>query len=100
MEGLAAFAAAFGLIALLELGDKTQLLLISLATKHPPAPVIAGAFLGETAVTAIGVAIGVAAAATVPFLAIQVASGILFIAIGLWNLRPEKTAEASNTPLM
>lgn len=98
MEGLAAFAAAFGLIALLELGDKTQLLLISLATKHPPAPVIAGAFLGETAVTAIGVAIGVAAAATVPFLAIQVASGILFIAIGLWNLRPEKPADAEPTP--
>lgn len=98
MEGPAAFAVAFALIALLELGDKTQLLLISLATKHPPAPVIAGAFLGETAVTAIGVAIGVAAAAIVPFLAIQVASGILFIAIGLWNLRPGKESAAEEKP--
>ncbi len=98
MEGLAAFAAAFGLIALLELGDKTQLLIISLSTKHPPASVVAGAFLGEAAVTAIGVGIGVAAAAIVPFLAIQVASGILFIAIGLWNLRPERPAEAEPKP--
>ncbi|HEY4704763.1 MAG TPA: TMEM165/GDT1 family protein [Thermoplasmata archaeon] len=98
MEGSAAFAAAFGLIALLELGDKTQLLLISLGTKHPPGPVIAGAFLGETAVTAIGVAIGVAAAAIVPFLAIQVASGILFIGIGLWNLRPEREGDPERAP--
>ena len=49
MEGVTAFGAAFAVVALLELGDKTQLLVISLATRHAALPIAAGAFLGETA---------------------------------------------------
>ena len=95
MEGLSEFAAAFILVALLELGDKTQLLLISLATKHPPLPLIAGAAIGETAVTAIGVGIGVAIIAVVPVLALKLVSGALFIAVGVWNLiAKDEKAEA------
>jgi len=86
VEGLSAFAAAFILVGLLELGDKTQLLLISLATKHRPLPLIAGAAIGETAVTAIGVGIGVAIIAVIPILALKLVSGALFIVVGLWNL--------------
>ena len=48
MEGIAPFAAAFLLISVMELGDKTQLLVISLSTKHRPLSVAAGAFLGES----------------------------------------------------
>jgi len=95
VEGLSEFAAAFILVALLELGDKTQLLLISLATKHPPLPLIAGAAIGETAVTAIGVGIGVAIIAVVPVLALKLVSGALFIAVGVWNLiAKDEKAEA------
>ncbi|OGS51450.1 MAG: hypothetical protein A3K65_06375 [Euryarchaeota archaeon RBG_16_68_12] len=97
MEGLSAFAATFVLVGLLELGDKTQLLLISLATKHRPLPIIAGAALGETAVTAIGVGVGAAIVAVVPVVALKLASGALFIGIGLWNLlakEKEATAES------
>lgn len=90
MEGAAAFAAAFLLISIMELGDKTQLLVISLSTKHPMIPVAAGAALGEIAVTAIGVAIGIAIATAVPILYVQVLSGALFIGFGLWALRPER----------
>jgi len=32
-----------GLVALAELGDKTQLVCMILATRHPPAPVLLGA---------------------------------------------------------
>jgi len=97
VEGLSAFAATFVLVGLLELGDKTQLLLISLATKHRPLPIIAGAALGETAVTAIGVGVGAAIVAVVPVVALKLASGALFIGIGLWNLlakEKEATAES------
>lgn len=97
MEGLSAFVATFALVGLLELGDKTQLLLISLATKHPAFPIIAGAALGETAVTAIGVGVGAAIVAVVPVVVLKLASGALFIGIGLWNLlarEKEATAES------
>ena len=46
MEGLVAFGTALGLIALLELGDKTQMLTISLAARRPWAPVLGGAATG------------------------------------------------------
>lgn len=93
MEGLTPLAAALGLVLVLELGDKTQLATISLATNHPRLPVFAGAATALVLVTAVGAAIG---AALVAFLeawlpAIQIGGGILFIAFGLWTyFRPEE----------
>lgn len=46
MEGLAPFLASFGLVALLELGDKSQLVTLALASRHPWRPVFFGASLG------------------------------------------------------
>ena len=88
MEGALPFATALGLIALLELGDKTQLVTISLATRHPWKDVLAGAVLGLVAATAIGAAVGgVLAAALGAWLTyIKIAGGILFIGIGVWTV--------------
>ena len=88
MEGLVAFGTAFGLIAILELGDKTQLLTISLATRHPWAAVLAGAAVGLVAATAVGATIGglMAAALTNSLTLIRVAGGLVFIALGTWTI--------------
>jgi putative Ca2+/H+ antiporter (TMEM165/GDT1 family) len=88
MEGVVAFGAALGLIALLELGDKTQLVTISLATRHPWAEVLAGAVLGLAAATAIGAAVGgLLATALGSWLTyIKIGGGILFILIGVWTV--------------
>jgi putative Ca2+/H+ antiporter (TMEM165/GDT1 family) len=88
MEGVVAFLAALGLVALLELGDKTQLVTISLATRHPPAQVLAGSIVGLVAATAIGAAVGgVLAAELGTWLTyIKIGGGLLFIAIGVWTL--------------
>ncbi len=98
MEGVSAFLAAFALVGLLEIGDKTMLLMISLATKYPPVPTIAGGILGETAVTAIGVGIGAVIVAFIPILAIKLLSGALFIAVGLWNLAVKEKEESGPDP--
>lgn len=86
MESLVVFATTLGLIALLELGDKTQLVTISLATRYPWSKVLAGAAVGLTGATVIGAAIGgLLAAALGPWLQlIKVAGGILFIGLGIW----------------
>lgn len=88
MEDLAAFAAALGLVALLELGDKTQLVTISLATKHPWRGVLAGAVVGLVAATAVGAAVGgILAAALGAWLTyIKIGGGVLFILIGVWTV--------------
>lgn len=85
MEGVVAFVAALGLVAVLELGDKTQLVTISLATRHPWKQVLAGAAVGLTAATAIGAAVGGVLAATLGawLTYIKIAGGILFIVIGV-----------------
>lgn len=88
MEGAVAFGAAFGLVALLELGDKTQLVTISLATRHPWKDVLVGAVLGLVAATAIGAAVGGILATTLGawLTYIKIAGGILFIVIGVWTV--------------
>jgi putative Ca2+/H+ antiporter (TMEM165/GDT1 family) len=88
MESAVAFFAALGLVALLELGDKTQLVTISLATRHSWAEVLAGAIVGLVAATAIGAAVGglVATALGAWLTYIKVGGGVLFIAIGVWTV--------------
>lgn len=101
MEGLVPLAAALGLVALLELGDKTQLATISLATRHPWAPVLAGAVAGLTIVTALGAAVGGALAAYLAawLPAIKVGGGLLFIVFGLWGyLTPEDEQISTSEP--
>lgn len=103
MEGLVAFGAALGLIALLELGDKTQMLTISLAARRPWAAVLAGAATGLVAATAVGAAIGgvLAAALTGWLPLIKVAGGLVFIAIGAWTIiREGKRHETPDAPVL
>ncbi len=88
VEGAVAFLSALGLIALLELGDKTQLVTISLATRHPSKPVLTGAVVGLVAATAIGAAIGgILATALGAWLTyIKIGGGVLFIFMGGWTI--------------
>lgn len=88
MEGAIAFFSALGLVALLELGDKTQLVTISLATRHPWKEVLAGAVLGLVAATAVGAAVGGILATTLGawLTYIKLGGGILFILIGVWTV--------------
>lgn len=90
MEGVVPFAAALGLIVVLELGDKTQLATISLASRHPWPPVLVGASMGLVLVTAIGTAAGTVLAQILAgwITAIQIGGGVLFILFGLGSLRP------------
>ncbi|MEW6213355.1 MAG: TMEM165/GDT1 family protein [Acidobacteriota bacterium] len=73
----------FGVIFLAEMGDKTQLAAMTLAsqTKSPWA-VLAGASLALAAVSAIGVAVGSALGHYLPLEWIKRAAGVAFILIG------------------
>ena len=88
MEGLLAFATALGLIAVMELGDKTQLVTISLAARHPWKEVLAGTILGLVGTTAIGAAIGaILATAMGSWLTyIRLVGGAVFIVLGAWTI--------------
>jgi putative Ca2+/H+ antiporter (TMEM165/GDT1 family) len=78
------FITAFGLIFLAELGDKTQLAAIAMASQTgKPWHVFLGAALALAAVTFIGVFLGVGLAKVVPTAIIQRVAGVLFVAFGV-----------------
>jgi putative Ca2+/H+ antiporter (TMEM165/GDT1 family) len=86
MTAFVALAAAFTLVALGELGDKTQLLVVSLSARHSRLAVLGGAIVGEAVMAAVAVALGLVAVALLPGDAIVVASGAAFVAVGVWLL--------------
>ncbi len=101
MESVVVFAATLGLIAFLEVGDKTQLITISLATRYPWVKVLPGAAVGLTTATAIGAAIGGVLAATLTqwLVYIRIGGGLLFIALGVWTVLVAVRRHGTTEPL-
>lgn len=78
------YLAGFGFITIMELGDKTQILTITLAsTYNLPFEVWIGSFLALISLAWIGVFAGALIARKVPKFHLKVVSVTIFIAIGL-----------------
>jgi putative Ca2+/H+ antiporter (TMEM165/GDT1 family) len=82
-----ALAASFGLVALAELGDKTQLAIFSFSAKHDHRmPIIAGVVLGFALVDGLAVAFGQAITTVISQDVLNIATSIAFIAFGIYFL--------------
>lgn len=82
-----AFWLSLGLIFLAELGDKTQLVALLLATRFKAGVVLAGIFVATLAVHALSVALGGATSHLLPRGWIYFLSGLAFIGFGWWTWR-------------
>lgn len=78
-------AVTFMVIFLAELGDKTQLITISLSSKHPRIPVFLGVFLGIGVITIIGVVLGTIIFEFIPIFYVKILSGMIFVIFGTWT---------------
>jgi putative Ca2+/H+ antiporter (TMEM165/GDT1 family) len=77
------FAASFILVALMEMGDKTQLSLIGLSAQSGQAiPVLLGAVAAFALLVAMEVLLGGEIGKRVPQKAVRVASGVIFLIFG------------------
>lgn len=74
---------AFGLVSLAEIGDKSQLVCMSLAARHRALPVIAGATCAFAVLNLAAVLFGAAAARWLPLHAVETATILLFAFFGL-----------------
>jgi len=81
---------AFAVVFVAELGDRTQLLLLALATRHHVAPVVGGLLLGYGLTSILAVAVGAAVGNALPDTAVQVGSGLLFLAFAAWTVRGDE----------
>jgi putative Ca2+/H+ antiporter (TMEM165/GDT1 family) len=84
MVAFLALGTAFVLVALGEMGDKTQLLVVYLSTRYPRLAVLGGAIIGEVSMAAVATIVGIAAVAFVPREALAIASAAAFIGVGIW----------------
>jgi putative Ca2+/H+ antiporter (TMEM165/GDT1 family) len=90
---LAAFSAAFLLVFLAEMGDKTQFVAMTFATKYNPYKVLFAIFLGTVANFVIVIIVGQLLTEVVPLDVISLIASIAFIAFGIWTVREEKVDE-------
>ncbi len=79
------FIAAFLATFIAEMGDKTQLVTLTMACRCPPRQVFIGAMAALGLVTGMGVAAGGLVAELLPPIAVTVASGIFFIFMGIFT---------------
>jgi putative Ca2+/H+ antiporter (TMEM165/GDT1 family) len=84
------FWASFLFIAIAEMGDKTQLVALSFATKYNPWKVIGGVFTATLLVHLLSVFIGEQTSAFIPMNYLKILVGISFIVFGLWTLKGDK----------
>jgi putative Ca2+/H+ antiporter (TMEM165/GDT1 family) len=77
---------AFSLIALLELGDKSQIITITLAAQNPPLMVLVGLMLAFTLLTGIAVLIGAKLLSRLPMKWVKIVTSTIFIVLGIVSI--------------
>ena len=94
MDGfLVATAVSFAVIFVAELGDKSQLMAMTFATRFKTVPVLIGITVATAIVHAVSVGIGYGLGAALPTGWISLVAGLAFLAFGAWTLRGDKLTE-------
>jgi len=95
-ESSSVFLSTLTLISLAEIGDKSQLVCMTLATRHRHWPVILGATTAFCVLNALAVLFGAGVAAWVPERIIAGIVALLFGAFGLHALLKQDEGESAN----
>ena len=86
-----AFLISTGLVAIAEIGDKTNILAMILATRYrQPVPVILGILVATLANHALAASVGAAVAAWLGPQAMRWILAVLFLVMAVWCLIPDK----------
>ncbi len=94
-----AFLVSTGIVALAEIGDKTQLLAFLLAARfRRPLPIVAGIFVATVANHAFAAAVGALVSRLLGPDAMRWVLGIVFLGMAAWIMVPDKVDE-DETPL-
>ena len=86
LQGL---AVAFGVVFVAELGDKSQLLAMTLAARYRPWAVLAGIAVATLILQGLAVAVGTLIGDRLPTRPIQFVAGLAFLGFAVWTLRDD-----------
>ena len=77
---------AFAVVFVAELGDKTQIVALTLGARYPKMVALTGIAIAYAATQGLAALVGGALGAALPTQAIGVAAGLLFLGFGAWTL--------------
>ena len=89
-----ATAISFAVIFVAELGDKSQLMALTFATRYRALPVMIGITIATALVHAVSVGAGYLIGAAIPTFWVSIAAAVAFVAFGFWTLRGDALTEA------
>ena len=90
---IAATALSFAVVFVAELGDKSQLMALTFATRYRPSTVLIAITVATAVVHLVSVGIGYGLGATLPTGWISLIAGLAFLAFGAWTLRGDTLTE-------
>jgi Ca2+/H+ antiporter, TMEM165/GDT1 family len=96
---LIAAGIAFGAVFLGEMGDKSQLMALTFATKYRMRTVVLGLVIAIGALIGLSVGVGAAVGNLLPTDWIRLAAAVMFIGFGLWGLKPEQDDDEDDGPI-
>ncbi|HZC27298.1 MAG TPA: TMEM165/GDT1 family protein [Actinopolymorphaceae bacterium] len=88
------FLVGFGVIFVAELGDKSQLMAMTFATRYRALPVLAGISIATALIHAVSVGVGHGLGAALPTQWIALVAGVAFMGFAAWTLRGDSLSEA------
>jgi Ca2+/H+ antiporter, TMEM165/GDT1 family len=88
-----AYWLSFGVVFIAELGDKSQLIALTFATRYRPALVMTGIAVATVVINAASVAVGYGLGLALPTRWISLVAGMVFIGFAVWTLRGEDDDE-------
>ena len=83
-------ASQFAVIFIAELGDKSQLMALTFATRYKAVPILIGITIATATVHAVSVIVGGVLAVALPTRLINVFAGVAFLGFAAWTLRGDK----------
>jgi len=90
---VSAFLISFAFIFVAELGDKSQLMALTFATRFPMGVVLGGITAATALVHLVSVGIGAALGAALPTRPIKVIAAVAFVIFALWTLRGDSLSD-------
>jgi putative Ca2+/H+ antiporter (TMEM165/GDT1 family) len=90
---VSAILVSFAVIFVAEMGDKSQLMALTFATRYRAIPILIGIAIATASVHAVSVVVGALLSVSLPTDLINVAAGLAFLGFAAWTLRGDTLSE-------
>jgi putative Ca2+/H+ antiporter (TMEM165/GDT1 family) len=90
---VSAILLSFAVIFVAEMGDKSQLMALTFATRYRTIPILIGITIATATVHAVSVLLGAVLAVSLPTNALNIAAGVAFLGFAAWTFRGDTLSE-------